>query len=106
MRCASCGKTISNDSSFCNYCGKAVVGSGTAAQNVSPEPCGLCGGSGQYGGLLSSNPCPACGGKGSVLVIVPAKKCALCGGSGKHGGFLGENICSACAGSGWAHIVK
>lgn len=104
MRCAACGKTIPNDSNFCNYCGKPI------ANNINqvgvPQDCAWCSGRGKSSGFLIDPACPACGGKGSVLVVAPPKKCALCSGRGRKSGFLNDSPCPACNGTGWAHIIK
>jgi hypothetical protein len=63
--------------------------------DYAPEKCGLCSGTGRYGGI-----CTACEGQGSVLVAQPPMKCGLCSGTGRYGG-----ICTACKGTGWAHAI-
>ena len=102
MRCTSCGKTIPDESNFCNHCGKPV---GTT-ENVPyrSHPCGFCNGRGRTG-AFETTICLACGGKGNVLVLVPEVKCAFCNGRGKTGAF-DNKACPACNGTGWAHIVK
>ncbi len=104
MRCSSCGKTMPNESNFCNHCGRPVAN--VVNQYGLPQDCALCEGRGKSSGFLVDSTCTACEGKGSVLVVPPAKKCALCGGRGKQSGFLTDSTCTACNGTGWAHILK
>jgi DnaJ-class molecular chaperone len=107
MNCPSCGKTIPDESSFCNFCGAPVSQSAPVEKQAGVTvSCARCGGTGQLPKLLGPSNCPACQGKGTVLVADPPRKCLLCGGSGYQEGFVNKPICGVCWGTGWADVLK
>ncbi len=63
------------------------------ADLVSLQLCGLCGGTGYYGG----NFCPACTADGYVSVPNPPVRCKTCKGKGQ----VNNQLCSLCGATGW-----
>ncbi len=107
MNCPSCGKTIPDESSFCNHCG-ASVAQATAEEKQAgvTVTCARCGGTGELPKFLGPSACPACHGKGTVQVADPPQKCPLCGGTGYQEGFVNKPLCGVCWGTGWADVLK
>ena len=103
MICPSCGKTIPDESRYCNHCGSPLSTSEEVGVTVN---CARCSGSGKTGGLFGDSNCPACRGKGTVRVAAPPTKCPLCQGTGRQEGFINKAICGVCWGSGWANVIK
>ena len=103
MNCPSCGKTIPDESKFCNHCGNPISASKALGVIVS---CARCAGSGKTGGLFGDSDCPACRGKGTVRVAAPAEKCPLCKGTGRQDGFINKAICGVCWGTGWVNVLR
>ena len=106
MQCPSCGKTIPDDSTFCNHCGQPVTVRASEAQESVSVNCARCGGSGKISGLFGASNCPACQGRGKVQVASPARKCPLCNGTGYQEGFVNKPLCGVCWGTGWADVLR
>lgn len=104
MHCPSCGKTIPDESKFCNHCGASIT---AREENTHISvSCARCTGTGKQRGMFGESDCPACKGIGTVLVAAPPRKCPLCGGSGKQEGFINKPVCGVCWGTGWADVLR